>query len=114
MSGITIYHNPRCSTSRRTLERLEQTGQPIEVIEYLQQPLTVDQLMQVLQQANLSAKDLIRSKENLYKELSLDTADDTALVQAMADHPILMNRPVVVTPKGARLCRPVELVEEIL
>ncbi|HJD44042.1 MAG TPA: arsenate reductase (glutaredoxin) [Candidatus Paenalcaligenes intestinipullorum] len=114
MSGITIYHNPRCSTSRRTLERLEQTGQPIEVIEYLQQPLTVDQLMQVLQQANLSAKDLIRSKESLYQELSLDTADDTALVQAMADHPILMNRPVVVTPKGARLCRPVELVEEIL
>lgn len=114
MSGITIYHNPRCSTSRRTLERLEQTGQPIEVIEYLQQPLTVDQLMQVLQQANLSAKDLIRSKESHYQELSLDTADDTALVQAMADHPILMNRPVVVTPKGARLCRPVELVEEIL
>lgn len=112
----TIYHNPRCSTSRAALARLQQEGIEPIVIEYLKQPYTAAQLTELLKAAGLAARELIRSKESLYSELGLDSMarTDAELIQAMADHPVLVNRPIVVTDKGTRLCRPLTRLEEIL
>lgn len=112
----TIYHNPRCSTSRNTLEHLRQKGLEPEVIEYLQTPLSREALVKLVGDAGLTAREAIRSKEAMYAELGLDAPGTTEdqLFDAMAAHPILMNRPFVVTEKGTRLCRPVEAVDEIL
>lgn len=110
----TIYHNPRCGTSRNTLARLEEAGHKVTVIEYLKTPLDKEGLRKLIADANLSVKDAVRAKESLYSELGLETATDEQLLEAMAAHPILMNRPFVITEKGTRLCRPKEIVEEIL
>ncbi len=110
----TIYHNPRCGTSRNTLARLEEAGHTVEVIEYLKHPLDKEGLRQLIADANLTVKEAVRSKESLFTELNLESATDEELLDAMAAHPILMNRPFVITEKGTRLCRPKDVVEEIL
>jgi arsenate reductase len=113
---ITIFHNARCGTSRTTLETIRATGVEPRVVDYLAQPPTRDALKDLIARAGLGVRDAVRSKEALFTELGLNdpaTTDD-ALLDAMVAHPILINRPFVVTPKGVRLCRPSELVQEIL
>ena len=112
----TIYHNPRCSTSRKALERLQETGREPTVIEYLKQPYTEPVLKDLMTRAGLTAHELIRQKEALYTELKLDRADCTEqdLINAMVEHPVLVNRPIVVTEKGVRLCRPLDVINDVL
>ncbi len=112
----TIYHNPRCGTSRSTLQILQDRGMNVNIIEYLQTPLSRSQLATLIRDAGLSPREAIRSKESLFQELKLDGpgVTDEQLLDAMAEHPILMNRPFVVTDKGTRLCRPAAIAEEIL
>lgn len=109
-----IYHNPRCSKSRAALELLNQRGLEPEIILYLQNPLSVEQLQQLVAQSNGSLLDLIRTNEAIFTELNLATASEPELYEAVAAHPILLNRPIVQTTKGARLGRPTEIIEEIL
>jgi arsenate reductase len=113
---ITIYHNSRCGTSRNTLEALRQAGHEPRVVDYLASPPEREQLRQMIAAAGLSVREAMRAKEAVYAELKLDdpALSDDALLDAMLAHPILINRPFVVTPKGVRLCRPVERVQEIL
>jgi len=113
---IKIFHNSRCGTSRTTLGLLRDAGHEPEVIDYLAHPPAREQLRKMIADAGLSVCEAVRSKEALYKELGLDApgVDDEALLDAMVAHPILINRPFVITPKGVRLCRPSELVNEIL
>jgi len=112
----TIYHNPACGTSRKVLALLQERGIEPTVIEYLKTPPSREQLQDLLTQAGLSARAVIREKEALYQELDLGNPErsDADLFDAMLAHPILMNRPIVKTRHGVRLCRPAELVEEIL
>lgn len=113
---ITIFHNKRCGTSRTTLDTIRAAGVEPRVVDYLAQPPSRDELKDLIARAGLSVRDAVRSKEALFAELGLDdpaTTDD-ALLDAMVAHPILINRPFVVTPKGVRLCRPADLVREIL
>ena len=113
---ITIYHNPRCGTSRTTLAAIRAAGHEPQVVDYLAAPLSREQLRTLIAGAGLAVRAAIRSKEAVFTELGLDTpaTGDDALLDAMATHPVLLNRPFVVTPKGVRLCRPCELVHEIL
>jgi arsenate reductase len=113
---ITIYHNPRCGTSRNTLAAIRDAGHEPRVVEYLSHPPSREELQAMLAAAGLTPRAAIRSKESLYAELGLDApgTTDEALLDAMLAHPVLINRPFVVTPKGVRLCRPFELVQEIL
>ena len=113
---ITIYHNPRCGTSRNTLTAIREAGHEPQVVDYLATPPSREQLRAMIAAAGLTVRGAVRSKEALFGELGLDQpgVDDEALLDAMAAHPVLINRPFVVTPKGTRLCRPVELVHEIL
>ena len=113
---ITIYHNPACGTSRNTLAMIRNSGEEPLVIEYLQSPPSHAQLHSMIQQANLSVREAIRQKGTPYLELGLDNPalSDEALLDAMLAHPSLINRPFVVTPLGVRLCRPSELVLDIL
>lgn len=115
-SGITIYHNPKCSTSRNVLALIRHTGVEPEVIDYLQTPPTRETLVALIAQMAVPVRDMMRRKEALYDELALDNPalGDDALVDAMLAHPILMNRPIVVTPLGTRLCRPSEAVIDLL
>lgn len=112
----TIYHNPKCGTSRNTLAMMRSAGVEPKIIEYLQQPPTREQLQAVIHQAGLSIRDAIRQKEALYAELQLDQpgVSDNDLLNAMMAHPVLINRPFVITDLGTRLCRPSELVLDIL
>ncbi|HEY0841019.1 MAG TPA: arsenate reductase (glutaredoxin) [Vulgatibacter sp.] len=112
----TIYHNPKCSTSRRTLELLRDKGEEPEVIEYLKTPPSREEIVRLLSALGIGARQLLRRKEALAGELGLDdpSVGDERIVDAMAEHPVLIERPIVVTEKGARLCRPVETVLEIL
>jgi arsenate reductase len=113
---ITIFHNPRCGTSRNTLALIREAGHEPHVVDYLATPPARAELAQMIAQAGLSVREALRSKESLYGELGLDdpaTSDD-ALLDAMLTHPILINRPFVVTPNGVRLCRPAERVREIM
>jgi arsenate reductase len=116
MNPIKIYHNPKCSNSRQALALLREHGHEPEVVLYLDTPLTRQELQAVIQATGSSARELMRSKEGVYGELGLDNPDLTedVLIDAMLAHPVLMNRPIVVSPKGTRLCRPPELVLEIL
>ncbi|MGE8620053.1 MAG: arsenate reductase (glutaredoxin) [Achromobacter spanius] len=116
MSTVTIYHNPKCGTSRNTLALIRNAGVEPQVIEYLQTPPDRATLVDLIARAGLSVRDAIRQKGTPYLELGLDDASlsDDALIDAMLEHPILINRPFVVTAKGVRLCRPSELVLDIL
>lgn len=116
MSNITIYHNPKCGTSRNTLAMIRNSGAEPQVIEYLKTPPTREQLLALIAASGLSVREVMRSKEALFTELGLgDPArSDAELIDAMLTHPILINRPIVVTPLGTRLCRPSELVLDIL
>jgi arsenate reductase len=116
MADITIYHNPQCGTSRNTLALIRNSGVEPEVIEYLKTPPSRDTLRQLAAQTGEPVRALMRSKEKLYAELQLDNPalGDEQLLDAMLAHPILINRPIVVTPLGTRLCRPSEAVLDIL
>ena len=116
MSGITIYHNPKCGTSRNVLALIRNTGIEPEVIEYLKTPPSRDKLLELVSQMGISVRELLRQKGTPYDELGLgdEALTDDALLAAIAAHPVLMNRPVVVTPLGTRLCRPSEAVLDIL
>jgi arsenate reductase len=113
---ITIYHNPACGTSRNTLALIRNTGVEPQVIEYLQHPPSRETLADLIKRARLSVRDAIRTKGTPYQELHLDdpAKTDDELLDAMLAHPILINRPFVVTPMGVRLCRPSEAVLDIL
>ena len=113
---ITIYHNPRCSTSRKALDIIRETGAELEIIEYLKTPPTRERLAELLRLMGISPRELLRRKEAVYAELGLDDPKwtDEQLTGFMVEHPILIERPIVVGPKGARLCRPIEKVNEIL
>lgn len=112
---ITIYHNPRCGTSRNTLAAIREAGHEPQVVEYLANPPSREQLARLIADAGLQPRDAVRRKEALYAELGLDRPEvtDAALLDAMAAHPILIERPFVVTPNGVRLCRPFERVREV-
>jgi arsenate reductase len=114
--SITIYHNPSCGTSRNTLAMIRQSGEEPKVIEYLKQPPTRAELVALLSAMKKRPRDLLREKGTPYAELGLADPkwSDDQLIDFMIEHPILMNRPIVVTPLGARLCRPSEVVLEIL
>lgn len=116
MSGITIYHNPKCGTSRNVLALILNTGDKPEVIEYLKNPPSRDKLLELVGQMGIGVRGLLRQKGTPYDELGLgdESLTDDALLDAIVAHPILMNRPVVVTPLGTRLCRPSEAVLDIL
>jgi arsenate reductase len=113
---ITIYHNPACGTSRNTLALIRNAGVEPEVVEYLKQTPDRATLKQLIADAGLTVREAMRQKEALYCELELDNPalSDDALLDAMLSHPNLINRPFVVTPAGTRLCRPSELVLDIL
>lgn len=114
--SVTIYHNPACGTSRNTLAMIHQSGEEPVVIEYLKMPPSREQLMEFIAAMGLTVRDLLRQKGTPYDELGLGNPDLTEdqLLDRMIEHPILINRPIVVTDKGARLCRPSELVLDIL
>ena len=116
MSDITIYHNPKCGTSRNTLALIRHSGVEPEVIEYLKTPPSKARLQELIDAMGISVRDLLREKGPPYAELNLADAkwSDEELLGFMLEHPILINRPIVVTPLGTKLCRPSEAVLEIL
>lgn len=116
MSDITIFHNARCSNSRGALALLQERGIEPNIVDYIATPLTAPELAELVEHLGVPVRDLLRSKEAIYKELGLDQAgiSDAQIIQAVAAHPALLNRPIVVTPKGAALCRPPEKVLELL
>ena len=113
---ITIYHNPKCGTSRNSLALIRNTGAEPVIIEYLQNPPNREKLLELISGMNLTPRELLRKKGTSYEELQLDDSkwSDDELIDFMISHPILINRPIVVTPAGTRLCRPSELVLDIL
>lgn len=113
---VKIYHNPACGTSRNTLALIRHAGIEPIVIEYLQTPPSKDELIQLIKDSNLSVREAIRKNVEPYKDLELeqDHWTDEQLIDFMVQYPILINRPFVVTPKGTRLCRPSEMVLDIL
>lgn len=110
----TIYHNPRCSTSRNTLKVLQEAGIEPTVVKYLETPPSRDGLRKLLDDAGLKPSQAIRRKEPLFAELNLADASEDELIDAMVENPILIERPIVVTDKGTVLARPVDKVREIL
>lgn len=114
--SVTIYHNPECGTSRNTLAMIRQSGEEPDVIEYVRNPPNRERLLWLISEAGLSVREAIREKGTPYAELRLDNPalSEEALIDAMLAHPILINRPFVVTAKGVRLCRPSEVVLDIL
>ncbi len=113
---VTIYHNPACGTSRNTLAIIRNNGEEPEIIEYLKTPPTKKRLKELIKAMGIKPRELLRRKGTPYDELGLEdqSLTDEQLIDAMVAHPILINRPIVVTPRGARLCRPAEVVLEIL
>ncbi len=109
-----IYHNPKCTTSRKTLELLRDSGIEPRIVQYLKTPPSRDELVGMIRDAGIDVRSAVRKRESLYAELDLADAGDDQLLDAMAEHPILIERPFVVTPKGTRLARPVDRVREIL
>jgi arsenate reductase (glutaredoxin) len=114
MSGWTIFHNPRCSTSRQVLAALRQAGIEPAVVEYLKTPPDRATLLRLAGDIGQGVRGLVRAKEALYTELGLDGASDDALLDAMQAHPVLINRPIVVSPRGTRMCRPSATVQQML
>ncbi|MFM5468849.1 glutaredoxin-dependent arsenate reductase [Aeromonas veronii] len=116
MSAITIYHNPECGTSRNTLELIRNSGVEPTVIHYLETPPSRDQLVALIAAMGMPVRDLLRKNVPPYEALGLveDRFSDDELIDAMLAHPILINRPIVVTPLGTKLCRPSEVVLDIL
>jgi arsenate reductase (glutaredoxin) len=114
--SITIYHNPACGTSRNTLAMIRQSGAEPVVVEYLKTPPSREKLVELVKALGISVRALLREKGTPYKELGLDDPkwSDDELIDQMLAHPILINRPIVVTPKGTRLCRPSEAVIDLL
>lgn len=110
----TIYHNPQCGTSRKTLEILNESGAEVTVREYLKDPPSRSELSRLYERAGISPREGLRAKEPIAAELRLDDADDDTVLDAMVEHPVLINRPLVETEKGVRLCRPQDVVREIL
>lgn len=113
---ITIYHNPDCGTSRNTLAMIRQSGEEPEVIEYLKTPPSRERLKELIDAMGITPRELLRRKGTPYDELGLDDPkwSDEELITFMLEHPILINRPIVVTPLGVKLCRPSEAVLDIL
>lgn len=113
---ITIYHNPACGTSRNVLGLIRNSGEEPVIVEYLKTPPSRDELKSLITRMEISVRDLLRRKGTPYDELGLDnpTLSDDALLDAMMAHPVLINRPIVVTLLGAKLCRPSETVLDIL
>ncbi|WP_104503897.1 arsenate reductase (glutaredoxin) [Acinetobacter indicus] len=113
---IKIFHNPDCGTSRNTLALIRNTGQEPEIIEYLKNPPTAEVLADMIQQAGLSVREAIRQNVTPYETLQLAERDlsDAELIALMVQHPLLINRPFVVTERGVKLCRPSELVLDLL
>ena len=116
MSNVTIHHNPKCGTSRNTLAMLERAGIKPHVVLYLETPLDAAQLRALVAEMGVPVREVMRKKEAIYKDNDMDGAQwtDDELYQQMAQHPILLNRPVVRTPLGIKLCRPSEVVLELL
>src|ERR1700744_1126101 len=114
MASTIIYHNPKCSTSRKTLELLRDNGLEPTVVQYLKTPPSRDELVNMIRDAGIDVRTAVRKREALYAELDLAGANDEQLLDAMAEHPVLIERPLVVTPRGTRLARPIDAVREIL
>lgn len=114
MPKSVIYHNPRCSTSRKTLDLLRDNGIEPEVVQYLKTPPSRSELVKMIKDAGIDVRKAVRKREALYDELNLAEASDDELLDAMVEHPNLIERPFVVTPKGTRLARPIDAVREIL
>lgn len=114
--SVTIYHNPDCGTSRNTLAMIRQSGVEPVVVEYLKTPPSRERIVELVGRAGMSLRKAIRQKDTPFKELGLEdpSLSDAALLDAIAAHPILLNRPFVETPLGTKLCRPSEVVLEIL
>ena len=113
-STTVIYHNPRCSTSRKTLELLRDNGIEPTIVEYLKTPPSRAEIVTLVSDAGIDVRTAVRKRESLYGELNLADASDDELLDAMAANPILIERPFVVTAKGTRLARPIDAVREIL
>lgn len=116
MSNVTIYHNPACGTSRNTLALIRNSGEEPAVIEYLKNPPSRETLQKLIADMGITPREILREKGTPYAELGLDDPkwSDDELVDFMLQHPILINRPIVVTPLGTKLCRPSEEVLDIL
>ncbi|MDH1901526.1 arsenate reductase (glutaredoxin) [Comamonas aquatica] len=116
MSDITIFHNNRCSNSRGALELLRARGIEPNIVDYIATPLTAPELAELVAHIGVPVRELLRTKEAAYQELGLDqpAVSDAQILLAVAQHPQLLNRPIVVTPKGAALCRPPEKVLTLL
>jgi len=116
MMSVTIYHNPACGTSRNTLAMIRQSGEQPEVIEYLKNPPSRARLIELIKAMAIPVRALLREKGTPYAELGLADPkwSDDQLIDFMLAHPILINRPIVVTPKGTKLCRPSEAVLDLL
>ncbi len=116
MNTITIFHNPGCSNSRGALQLLRERGIEPNIIDYLATPLTAPELAELVAHIGQPVRDLLRSKEAQYQALNIDNPalSDAQIFEFVAQHPNLLNRPIVVTPKGAALCRPPEQVLELL
>ena len=116
MMSVTIYHNPACGTSRNTLAMIRQSGEQPEVIEYLKNPPSRARLIELIKAMGISVRALLREKGTPYADLGLADPKwtDDQLIASMLAHPILINRPIVVTPKGIKLCRPSEAVLDLL
>lgn len=116
MSTTTIYHNPKCGTSRNVLALIRNTGEEPRIVEYLKNPPTRDELADLIRRMGVSPRAILRRKGTPYDELGLDDPkfSDDELIDLMLQHPILIERPIVVTPLGVRLCRPADAVRDIL
>ena len=115
MNNVKIWHNPRCSKSRNAVALLEEQGVEAEVVKYLETPPSKDEIVEVLKMLGISARELMRTKEDIYKELGLkDVRDEDALIDAMVAHPKLIERPVVIKDGKAAIGRPIENIVEIL
>lgn len=114
--SVTIYHNPACGTSRNTLALIRATGSEPRVIEYLVEPPSRGELVSLIARMGIAPRDLLRQKGTPYDDLGLDDdkLTDVDLIDAMMEHPVLINRPIVVGPRGVKLCRPSELVLDVL